>query len=210
MRGFDGLALKTTGGWREGLIASDASVPYRTSVRVVSSYDGEAVAASIETDIERHGAPLVWRMDRASPHTTERVRHVLDRHEVLLLQGPPGCPRFYGQHERQNREHRGYLRWSPLLSPEQAEVECEGMLNVVNEKWRRPQLGWRTAGEMWGKREAINENRAELRADVEAKTARLMAASEGRGMSKSKAERLAIVQALQERGYVRLGRGRRC
>ena len=50
---------------------------------------------------------LVVRMDRAKAHRAPRVTALLDAHKVLVLHGPPRYPRFYGQLERQNREHAG-------------------------------------------------------------------------------------------------------
>jgi len=54
------------------------------------------------------------RMDRASSHDTFAVHEVLREHEVLLLHGPPRYPQYYGQHERQNREHQAWLAHSGL------------------------------------------------------------------------------------------------
>jgi hypothetical protein len=35
---------------------------------VVDAYDAPSVVRTIEDDIAQHGAPLVWRMDRARAH----------------------------------------------------------------------------------------------------------------------------------------------
>src|SRR5262249_20196448 len=59
------------------------------------------------------GAPLVCRLDRARQHHTAAVLAALRRHGVLILHGPPHCPRYYGPLERQNREHRQWLAMQP-------------------------------------------------------------------------------------------------
>jgi hypothetical protein len=61
-------------GPRTALIASDASVPYRTTARAVAAYDGDHVARTLEEDLRTQGAPLVYRMDRASCHRVPQVR----------------------------------------------------------------------------------------------------------------------------------------
>ena len=93
------------------LNAADACVPYRTSCAHVGAYDAEHVARVLDADFRQHGAPLVLRDDCARCHTAPAVMSVLDAHGVALLQGPPYYAPYYGQLERQNREHRDWLAW---------------------------------------------------------------------------------------------------
>ena len=72
-------------------------------------YVAESVAAALELDIVNHGAPVAYRLDRARCHDTPVVRQVLDRQSILALHGPAHHPGYYGQLERQNREHRAWL-----------------------------------------------------------------------------------------------------
>lgn len=101
----------TQDGWRYPLVSADGTVPYRTSILVAEAYDEDAVLTALERDLVRNGAPLVWRRDRHSAHRTDGVTRLLAEHGVLALQGPSHYPRFYGQLERQNRDHRGLARW---------------------------------------------------------------------------------------------------
>lgn len=80
VRGFDAMEVKAHGRWW-ALISADAAVLYRTSVHVTASYDGRSVAEAVERDFRQHGAPLVWRVDRARSHETDEVFEVLDRME---------------------------------------------------------------------------------------------------------------------------------
>jgi hypothetical protein len=88
VRGFDQLWVPTTCGLRPVLVSADACVPYRTSLVVADRYDSRSVARAIDEDFREHGAPLVWRADRASCHRTDEVEEVLRGWDVLRLHGP--------------------------------------------------------------------------------------------------------------------------
>ena len=82
-------------------------------------YDGEAVADILRRDFDTFGAPLVLRMDRATAHDVPAVRELLAQQGVLALHGPSYYARYYGQLERQNREHRQWLaalNWTASIS----------------------------------------------------------------------------------------------
>jgi hypothetical protein len=197
VRGFD--AMHVSGGFV--LAAADGAVPYRTSLTVVPSYDAAQVAAALAADFERHGAPLVLRLDRARCHDAPAVMSVLRAHRVLLLHGPPHHPGYYGQLERQNREHRACLRATFRVSLE----ALEAMRIALNELWPRPTLGWLTADERWRARPPLTDDRDELHAWVVERAARLR----NHQVSDDLAMRLAIEQALIERGHLQLITGAR-
>lgn len=119
------------------LNAADACVPYRTSCIYAERYDAEHVAAVLDADFRAHGAPLVLRDDCASCHTAPAVLSLLDAHGVALLQGPPYYAQYYGQHERQNREHRDWLAWIERTTDDM-QAELDRMKTAVNERWMRP------------------------------------------------------------------------
>lgn len=200
IRGFDAMHFEN--GY--GLNAADASVPFRTSTKHVPDYDAKHVAETLEEDFETHGAPLVLRVDRARCHTAPAVMSVLEQHCVIVLQGPAYYAQYYGQHERQNREHRAWCAWlDDARSPSQADLDR--MKNAFNELWRRPTLGWRTAAQCWNARPPINDDRAELRDLVQQRIAALQRAA----IDPELAMRLAIEQALTRKGYIRIIPGRR-
>jgi hypothetical protein len=193
MRSIDQIYV----GQRTALIASDASVPYRTTARVVAAYDGEHVARTLEEDLRTHGTPLVYRMDRASCHRVPQVRALLEANGVLLLHGPPRYPQFYGQHERQNRDHRAWLGAADLCD----ELLRE-MLNQLNRVWRRRSLGWQTPAEVWSARQPLEVDRRALREEVARRAAHLAVKLRERTDALDLAERLAIEQALEHRGLM--------
>jgi hypothetical protein len=152
VRGMDAMHLRSVEGRCYALFCADAAVPYRTSVTTGSRYDASLVVKALSTDIERNGAPIVYRLDRARAHGALDVRAVLDANEILVLHGPPRYPRFYGQLERQNREHRAWAQILKELPREEVEPCLERMLYGVNDIWKRRTLGWKTAAEAWSAR----------------------------------------------------------
>lgn len=207
MRGFDAMHVPTLEGRRYALVAADAAVPFRTSALATRRYDGASVAEVLEHDFEEHGAPLVLRADRARCH---RVPEVLQGHGVLLLQGPPRHPRYYGQLERQNREHRAWLTAGGPISADDLDRLCHEMLLALNAAWIRRGLGWRTSEEAWDARTRVNVDRASLRAEVEDRAARIRRRADGRAAVAAMAERLAIESALTKLGYLRREPGGGC
>jgi transposase len=203
IRGFDAMHVETTAGPQYLLVAADSAVPFRTSSRRSEHYDGPAVAETLERDFSEHGAPLVLRLDRARQHATSDVRDVLDRFGVLTLQGPPHHPGFYGQLERQNREHRAWLDLAGLLDPEALDAESELMIERFNHDLPRRTLGFRTAAHAWFSRPRLVLDRPRFRADVDAITARIAST----GASKDHAERFAIQAALAEHGLIHIQKG---
>lgn len=199
MRSLDQLYVGERPAQQIALIASDAALAYRTSARLVQAYTGSEVARVLAHDFAEHGAPLVMRMDRASPHTTAAVDGVLREHEVLLLQGPSRYPQYYGQHERQNREHRGWLAYSGAVD----DGELEDMRRALNERWLRPSLGWQPAATRWAARRELRTNRRDLRHEVVRRTMRLRVQLGTSPAAVHRADRLAIEEALEDRGLIR-------
>lgn len=206
VRGFDAVDV----GGAPVLVSADGGLPYRTSICVAARYDSDAVAAAVEADFERHGPPLVWRVDRWKAHVTPAVRAVLARHGVLLMHGPPHCPRFYGQLERQNREHRAWLDALGPCDAMQLKAECEAMREAFNELVPRRTLAWRTAGELWRARVEVTVDRRELQEEVEARRNKLVEQEALRVAYPGLVERLAIEAALTNRGLLRLTKGGWC
>jgi hypothetical protein len=76
---------------------------------------------------------------------------------------------------------------------------------AINERWRRPALGWRTPAEAWAARPPIERNvRDSFCNEVYARAARI---ERHLDHDNDLAMRLAIEQALTQRGYLRLERG---
>lgn len=211
MRGLDAMYFATAAGPRYALIGADACVAYRTAVRVAELYDAPLVAELLEEDIRVNGAPLVLRADRARAHDAPRVKVLLERHQILMLHGPPRYPCFYGQLERQNREHRAWLA-SPIdLRASELQPLLGHMLLALNTLWRRRSLHWKTAAEVWNARPPISlQTRCAFRAEVHNRTRQIACGLQRSNQPQDLAERLAIEQTLEHMGYLRRQIGARC
>jgi transposase-like protein len=210
VRGFDQLWAQTDNGLRPVLVSADACVPYRTSLVVAERYDSRSVAQALDDDFRQHGAPLVWRADRASCHRTDEVDEVLRAWGVLRLHGPAHLARFYGQLERQNREHRGWLTACQRPSPVDLLTVCEQMRSALNDAWPRRSLGWMTAAEKWATRPELRDDRDELRGQVADRVARLRRHENMGDADDLLVSRLAIELVLTQRGYLRQQPGGWC
>jgi hypothetical protein len=199
VRGFDAMYLPR--GY--ALNAADACVPYRTSSVYAPAYDADHLAALLETDFRTHGAPLVLRDDCARCHTAPAVMSVLDEYGVALLQGPTYYAQYYGQHERQNREHRDWLAWIEPTSDD-IQSELDRMKKALNERWLRPTLGWKSAADVWRTRRCFDDERGSFLDEIHDRAARLRS----HDVDQRLAMRLAIEQALTQRGYLRVTPGR--
>ena len=122
---------------------------------------------------------------------------------MLVLHGPPHCPRFYGQLERQNREHRGWLHAAGPLEPATLAGVTAQLEAVINGRWPRRSLLWQTPDERWRQRPALPDDRRALREEVIERRTRIQRHLTVRGKPADFAERLAIEQALADRGYLR-------
>ena len=202
LRAFDAMDLGRGNGYV--LIAADGCVPYRTSWAFTSRYDGTAVAEILRRDFDTNGAPLVLRMDRARAHDVPTVRDLLDRSGVLELHGPAHYAPYYGQLERQNREHRQWMNATG------GQVDLDAMMAALNGRWRRSTLGWSTAQELWQRRTMIDVDRNALAEDVNERAARLRGKLNAPPATQDLSWRLAVKHALVDRGLLRIEKGGWC
>jgi hypothetical protein len=206
LRGFDAMELCAPGqARRHALIAADGCVPFRTSWAISPCYDARAVVELLDKDFRLHGPPLVLRLDRAKAHTADVVDELLQANSVLPLHGPPHHARYYGQLERQNREHRAWLGDRAV-----GHEDLEDMMVLLNERWRRATLGWCTAGEVWRGRPALQVDRDELANDVGERALRITRKLGSTASARDLAWRLAIKQTLVDRGLLRVETGGWC
>lgn len=206
IRGFDAMHVETNEGKAYWLVAADAAIPYRTSVVTVPTYDAEHVIAALMADFETHGAPLVLRLDRIACQRTAEVLALLARYEVLALYGPPRHPYYYGQLERQNREHRAWYAMLGIVSPAELAAAGTAMKTSLNAQWARPTLDWWTADQAWRARRPLGIDRQELLRDVERRTSGLVTS----GMEWLRARRTAIESALIDRRLLTINQGGSC
>lgn len=202
IRGLDAMHLPAEGAKCYALVCADAAIPYRTSITLGEHYDAELVVRTLERDIERNGAPLVLRADRARAHDAPLVQKILADHQMLMLHGPPRYPCFYGQLERQNREHRAWLAALVDPSGEPMQELLERMIYCLNTFWPRRSLGWKTATEAWQKRPDAPIDRQSFKEEVQSRARNLERHIDLRAKPADLIQRLAIEQTLQNLGYL--------
>lgn len=202
IRGFDAMYIGADGFL---ITHCDAAVPFRTQVLRVALYNELAVLNALQRDIELNGAPLVYRFDRASMHRTPAVRALLNRAGVLWLHGPAHYPRYYGQLERQNLEHR--LWWSRRIATDaHFDETIQNMMWALNELWPRATLDFMTAADVWHARPERKEGRQELIEEVNERVLQLIS----EGHDEDEAQRFAVERALMKRNLLRVEMRRVC
>lgn len=206
VRGFDAMHVRCLDGKAYWLVTADAAVPYRTSIATVPVYDADHVIEALIEDFDEHGPPIVLRLDRIACHRTPEIEELLRRYEVLALHGPPRHPCFYGQLERQNREHRAWQRDLRPVTRAELTAAAGSMRTALNTLWARPTLDWCTAQQAWERRPTIDVDRRKLREDVDWQASGLVNA----GFKVLDARRLAIETALVERGLLSIKQGGWC
>jgi hypothetical protein len=208
VRSLDAMHFKTVEGKAYGLFLADGAVPYRTSARLVERYDSAAVEHLLAADFGEHGPPLVLRLDRASCQRTPAVHALLHEWNVLHLHGPPRHPQYYGQLERQNREHRDILG-PDLLPCAELSAKLGPACAALNDLWPRRSLGWRTCADLWNERRPLAVDRDALREEVTDRAARIQQASSDH-LDHEVAWRFAIEHTLIQRGLLRITPGGEC
>ena len=63
---------------------------------IVASECADAVIAELEELFARHGAPLVLKCDNGPAFIADKLKRLLERHQVLGLYSPPRTPRYNG------------------------------------------------------------------------------------------------------------------
>ena len=206
VRGFDAMHVTCIDRKAYWLVAADGAIPYRTSITAVPVYDSKHVVTALRADFESNGAPLVIRLDRIACQRTPEVAALLAHYRVLALHGPPRHPGYYGQLERQNREHRAWLRRHGLPDWTELEDVAEAMRRSLNALWPRPTLNWCTAQEVWQRRVSVAIDRHELYESVESDASELVTY----GLEPLRARRFAIESALIARGLLTINSGGWC
>jgi hypothetical protein len=203
VRGFDAMHVQAGDVRAYWLVAADAAVPYRTSITTTLDYDAASVIAALRRDFEEHGPPLVVRLDRIACQRTPEVEQLFADYDVLALHGPPRYPRYYGQLERQNREHRDWYNLLVAGTASELARAAEDMRTALNALWPRPSLNGWTAEQAWRAYTPVDVDRSQLRRDVERRTSGLVTT----GFEPLRARRIAIETELQERGLLCINQG---
>jgi transposase InsO family protein len=193
----DGTGFKEKGRKRELVIAQDEHARFKVNSRLV---DGPAreedVVSYMEEAFQRYGPPLVLKHDGDSIFHGDRMRELLDRHEVLDLTGPRSYPQYNGKKERSIRDVKSYeralRRSGKRLTLRQ---RLDETIHDLNEERPRPVLGGRTAREVFTQDNVKLLDRRRFRKEVDRTEQRLLAIARSRSEQRS-ARRRAIEEVL--------------
>ena len=135
---------------KELLVVQDECSRYKLNHRLVKGdARQEDVCAYLKEAFEKYGPPLVLKQDREGKLNSEKVKELLDRYDVELLNGPSYYPEYNGKKERGMRDVKGYVRsmgkYKPLSTlPERIDEAMDDLCHVRP----RPVLRGRTAWEV--------------------------------------------------------------
>lgn len=106
--------------------------------------DGKKIALYLDLMFKREGAPMFLKRDWGSPLNSAEVDEMLQAHQVLPLNSPPGYPRYNGSMERGMRDLHDALDQRLLNSLKvPLSVELELTTHQLNHRKLRS-LGQRT------------------------------------------------------------------
>ncbi len=118
-------------------LASKYQVP---SPLVQPSEDGLRIALYLDLMFKKEGPPMVLKRDLGSPLNCQAVDAVLERHQVLPLNSPPGYPRYNGSMERGMRDLKAALdqqRMQDLVKDVPMALEVELATHKLNHRHLR-------------------------------------------------------------------------
>jgi transposase InsO family protein len=128
----------------------DLASRYRFTPLVSSTEDGQQIAAFLDKNFCKHGAPLFLKRDNGSSFNNQHVDAVLEEHIVLPLNSPPYWPRYNGAMEKSIGDLKRRLT-ERLTEPAEDRLlvlAVEATVHELNHRQRRCLEG-RTACEVY-------------------------------------------------------------
>lgn len=199
----DGAGFKARGRKKELLILQDEHARFKVNRRLV---DGPAreddVVRYLEEAFKRYGAPLVLKHDGDSIFHGERMRELLERHQVVELTCPRGYPRYNGKKERSVRDVKSFERAMRRCGVRGRLGErLDAAVRDLNEERPRPVLGGRTAREVFIRDRIELPDRRQFRKEVERTRRKWLARARSR-WEEQRARRRAIEEVLLAYGFI--------
>ena len=200
------------------LLQRDLAARNQLAALPVADENADTVASQLEAEIVWHGAPLVVKNDNGSAYRAETVKTLLRGHDVLQLFSPPATPSYNGSCEagigsiktRAHHEAARQDRPGQWTCDDIEAARCQA--NETARPW-----GWTgpTPQEAFEKRVPITE--VERRMFLASYEAYARSERQERGYDphaeldhyqRAAVDRVAIVRALVEHGYLQFRRRR--
>jgi hypothetical protein len=149
-------------------VAQDEHARFKVGYELVDGpADEQAVCRNLEAAFARYGAPLVLKHDGGSIFHGQRIRALLDTHQVTELTGPGHYPQYNGKKERSMRDIKSYERAMRRHGRQSLlKHRIDAAVHDLNEDRPRPMLGGRIAREVFEQDRIALPNRRVFREEV--------------------------------------------
>lgn len=193
----DGTSFRERGRKRELLVLQDECARYKVNRRLaLGPADANDVADYLQEAFARYGAPLVLKHDGGSIFHDDKVKILLEEHDVVELTSPPGYPPFNGKKERSMRDIKSYERALRKHGRGSSLLErIDITMHDLNDERPRPVLGGRTAIEVFEQDRISLPNHKRFKMEVETRQIELEAQAGSRKEIQA-AKRKAVVEVL--------------
>ncbi len=147
----DGTGFKDRGRKRELVVAQDEHARFKVGYELVDGpADEDAVHRNLEAAFARYGAPLVLKHDGGSIFHGQRIRTLLQEHQVTELTGPHHYPQYNGKKERSMRDIKSFERAMRRHGRSSTlRHRIDAAVRDLNQDRPRPVLGGRTARQVF-------------------------------------------------------------
>jgi hypothetical protein len=165
----DGTGFKERGRKKELVVAQDEHARFKVGHDLVNGpADESAVHRNLEAAIASYGAPLVLKHDGGSIFHGERIRGLLQKHQVTELTGPRHYPQYNGKKERSMRDIKSFERAMRRHGPpSHLRQRINSAVQDLNEDRPRPVLAGRTARDVFEQDRFPLPDRQEFRKEVD-------------------------------------------
>ena len=107
----DGTGFREQGRKKELLVIQDEHARLKLACRLVDGpADETAVYENLARAFAEQDPPLVLKHDGGGIFHGQRIRQLLQEHQVVELTGPPGYPQYNGKKERSMRDIKSFER----------------------------------------------------------------------------------------------------
>ena len=200
----DGTGFKERGRKKELVVAQDEHARFKVGHELVDGpADEDAVHRNLEAAFAKYGAPLVLKHDGGSIFHGQRIRSLLQEHQVIELTGPRYYPQYNGKKERSIRDIKSFERAMRRHgAPSSLRGRIDSAMRDLNE-WRpRPVLGGRTSREVFEQDRIPLPDRQDFSKEVD-RTERQLHDSATTRAERDAARRRAVEQVLLAYGLMK-------
>lgn len=206
------------GAWKYLLAVRDLGASEQLEALPVEGLDGRTAREVFETLFQRHGAPLVMKLDNGSAFIAAETKDLFARWGVRVLYSPPRTPEFNGAIEAGIGGLKVRIFWEAARHGRAGQPTCDDVeaARLSGNHMARPRgLAGPSPDQLWQARSSVSEDeRAAFLAgyrghEWEERIRRgIGTRSAYSHFERASIDRIAIVRALLEGGYLEFRRRR--